>query len=349
MTASVMKRDDSAQPELDPNIRLRDILKTLPRECFQKNPVKAWTSVLINILMVVLGYGAIAISPWYLLPCAWIFTGTALTGFFVIGHDCGHRSFSNRRWVNNWLGHIIMLPLIYPFHCWRILHDYHHTHTNKMEFDNAWQPIRPNVYDRFPMVGKWSYKFMRGRFWWLASIVHWVGLHFNLNQFDRKDKSKAIVSIAVVVIFAAIAFPLLIATTGLWGFVKFWLVPWLVYHFWMSTFTLVHHTDPEVQFYPPEAWNEALSQLSGTIHCAYPRWVEFLCHDINVHVPHHISTGIPAYNLRMAHRSLRQNWGAYLREERFSWHMMQKIVDHCHIYHPTDCYDSFKAHRNRSI
>ena len=37
--------------------------------------------------------------------------------------------------------------------------------------------------------------------------------------------------------------------------------------------------------------------------------VEFLCHDINVHVPHHVNSKIPWYNLQAATDSLRQNWG----------------------------------------
>ena len=37
--------------------------------------------------------------------------------------------------------------------------------------------------------------------------------------------------------------------------------------------------------------------------------VEILTHDINVHVPHHVSSNIPWYNLRKATDSLRQNWG----------------------------------------
>ena len=32
--------------------------------------------------------------------------------------------------------------------------------------------------------------------------------------------------------------PALVATTGWLGLVKFWLMPWLGYHFWMSTFTV---------------------------------------------------------------------------------------------------------------
>ncbi len=46
---------------------------------------------------------------------------------------------------------------------------------------------------------------------------------------------------------------------------------------------------------------------------AYLWWmlcrIEFLTHDISVHVPHHVSSKIPWYNLRLAHNSLKQNWG----------------------------------------
>lgn len=37
--------------------------------------------------------------------------------------------------------------------------------------------------------------------------------------------------------------------------------------------------------------------------------IEILCHDINVHIPHHISPRIPSYNLRAAHESIQENWG----------------------------------------
>jgi omega-6 fatty acid desaturase (delta-12 desaturase) len=245
--------------------------------------------------------------------------------------------------VNDLVGHLFMLPLIYPFHSWRILHNHHHTHTNKLDEDNAWQPFQPELYVSLGQLGQWGYQLLRGRFWWIGSIVHWAGLHFDLSQFPVKDREKVKLSISVVLVFAAIAFPILIATTGSWGFVKFWLMPWLVYHFWMSTFTLVHHTAPEIPFHATGKWDAAKAQLSGTVHCDYPRWVEFLCHDINVHVPHHISTAIPSYNLRLAHRSLQQNWGVYLHNEcRFSWSLIKQITDQCHLYEPEHNYQSFK-------
>lgn len=343
MTTLIAKQPNLDYSSLNSDIRLKDIVKTLPRECFEQDRRKAWTTVLTNVLMVGLGYAGIAIAPWFLLPLLWVFTGTALTGFFVIAHDCGHRSFAKRRWVNDLVGHLFLLPLIYPFHSWRVLHNYHHAHTNKIDEDNAWQPFQPESYASLAQVWQWAYRLMRGRIWWVGSIVHWAGLHFNASQFPVKDRDKVKLSVSVVVIFAAIAFPLLIATTGVWGFVKFWLLPWLVYHFWMSTFTLVHHTDPGIPFHADSEWHEASAQLCGTVHCDYPQWVEFLCHSINVHIPHHISTAIPSYNLRLAHRSLKQNWGAYLHDEyQFSWSLMKRITDQCQLYDSKNCYQTFE-------
>lgn len=339
MTAT--RVNPSTQSSFD-SLRLTDILKTLPRECFEKSPRKAWTTLAINVLLVALGYVAIALSPWFLLPIAWIFTGTALTGFFVIGHDCGHRSFSDRRWVNDLVGHIMFAPLIYPFHGWRLGHDIHHRYTNKMDVDNAWQPLRPDEYATLPGWLQAGYRLMRGKLWWLASIAHWAVVHFQPSRFEPKDRNDIKFSVAVVVVVAAILFPTLLLTTGVWGVVKFWLMPWLVYHFWMSTFTLVHHTIPAIHFQEPDEWNAAKAQLAGTVHCDYPAWVEFLCHDINVHIPHHVSTAIPSYNLRQAHASLRQNWGEHLKETKFSWALMRQITEECHLYHPENGYQTFQ-------
>lgn len=342
MTATTEKFVHASIPSANANIQLKDVIKTLPKECFQKDRRKAWSSVLITISAVSLGYLGITNLPWFLLPIAWIFTGTALTGLFILAHDCGHRSFAQRRWVNDWVGHILMLPLIYPFHSWRILHDRHHLHTNKLLVDNAWHPWELETYAQAHPFMQGFYRALRGRFWWLASIVHWAALHFDLSQFSERDRDKIKVSIATVGIFAVVFFPTLIATTGIWGFLKFWLLPWLVYHFWMSTFTLVHHTAPDIQFRPTETWNAAEAQLSGTVHCTYPRWVEILCHDINVHVPHHVSVAIPSYNLRMAHASLMENWGNVMQERQFSWSLMKEIVEECHLYHPEEAYQPFE-------
>ncbi|KAK1568626.1 hypothetical protein Q3G72_026899 [Acer saccharum] len=92
--------------------------------------VKAWRSVLISASSYALGLFMISKAPWYLLPLAWAWTGTAVTGLFVIGHDCAHKSFSKNKLVEDIGGTLAFLPLIYPYEPWRFKHDKHHAKTN---------------------------------------------------------------------------------------------------------------------------------------------------------------------------------------------------------------------------
>jgi len=320
---------------------LRKIINTLPRECFEKNELRAWSGVAFSVCAAALGYFLTAIAPWYLLPFAWIFTGTALTGFFVLGHDCGHRSFSKRVWLNDLVGHIMFMPLLFPFHPWRLKHNHHHSHTNKLGEDNAWYPFTTENYGSVQPYERLVYRAIRGKLWWVGSIIHWAVLHFNANLYPEKQRSQVRFSDAVVIAYALVAFPLMFAFGGIMGWVNFFLMPWLVYHFWMSTFTIVHHTMPEIPFHYPEQWHAATDQLKGTVHCDYPVWIEWLCHDINWHIPHHVSTAIPFYNLRKATESLDQNWGEHLFKTKFSWQLMERISNECHIYDAEKNYKSF--------
>lgn len=154
---------------------------------FEIDDMKAWRSVLISVTSYALGLLMISKVPWYLLPLAWAWTGTAVTGvssayiftmwyiscefynvsfpplqqllpppslfpsssntirflsevthffflvsvkFFVIGHDCAHKSFSRNKLVEDIVGTLAFLPLIYPYEPWRFKHDQHHAKTN---------------------------------------------------------------------------------------------------------------------------------------------------------------------------------------------------------------------------
>ncbi len=346
MTATQISTQALPEDQADTSeLSLKDIIRSIPKEYFKKDARKAWIKVVVNIALVAIGYWSLAVAPWYLLPLCWVFTGTALTGFFVIAHDCGHRSFSNKLWVNDLVGHIALLPILYPFHSWRLLHDKHHKHTNKMDVDNAWQPWRPEDYESLNGVVRFFYQLMREQAWMIGSIFHWALIHFKRENYaSDRDWKNAKFSNTVVIVAGLIGLPTLVATTGFWGLVNFWLVPFLVYHFWMSTFTIVHHTLPEIPFKPADEWNEVEAQLFGTVHCDYPKWVEFMCHDINVHIPHHISTAIPSYNLRKAHNYLKSVWGEQLILRKFDLALMRE-VGKCHLYHADRNYQTFKEYR----
>lgn len=317
--------------ELPDDITLKDVMDTLPKEVFEINNVKAWTSVLISVTSYALGLYFIAKSPWYLLPLAWAWTGTAVTGFFVIGHDCAHKSFSRNKLVEDVVGTLAFMPLIYPYEPWRFKHDRHHAKTNMLIEDTAWQPVWQKEIESSPFLRK-AIIFGYGPIRPWMSIAHWLIWHFDLKKFRPNEVPRVKISLACVFAFMAIGWPLIILKSGLAGWFKFWFMPWMVYHFWMSTFTMVHHTAPHIPFKSSEEWNAAQAQLNGTVHCNYPQWIEILCHDINVHVPHHISPRIPSYNLRAAYDSIKQNWGKYVNEANWNWRLMKTILTRCHVY-----------------
>lgn len=328
-----------------------DIVKTIPPECFDKNPWKAWSAALMNFVLLVSGYWGIATLPWFCLPPLWILTGTTFCGLFMLGHDCGHYSFAQKRWVNDLAGHLFMTPVLYPFYNWRFQHNSHHANTNKLggerwrqlqdmlngKADPVWQPIRAEIYGGLTPKNRWIYEQVRGNLWWLGTTINWWSqITLNVSSLPEKERSKVQISMTIVKVFALILFPTLLVTTGAWGIIKFWLLPWLVFHFWFSTFTLIHHTAPDTIWKTSKEWSAVEAQLSGTIHCNYPRPIEWICHDINYHVPHHIAAAIPFYNLRRAYESLKQNWQPYLRESNFSWSLLREITTQCHLYNSAE-------------
>jgi len=328
---------------LPKSVTLTEVIKTLPKEVFLKDMRKAWLQVAITYSAVALSMYLIYLSPWYLLPLTWALAGTACTGLFVVGHDCGHLSFAKQRWLNDLVGIVSFVPSLYPFESWRIQHNHHHAHTNKLHIDNAWQPFQPDYWRRVGPVERFIMRHVKGSFYWLASIGHQIKEHFFLSNFTPEQRPRVLFSLVCVYTFAAIFFPAMVYYVGIWGIIKYWLVPFLGYHFWMSTFTLLHHTLPHLPFLPAEEWSDAQARLTLTVHVEFPAWIELLCHHINVHVPHHVSTAIPAYNLRAAHRALLQRWGPYMTTLQFSLGLLQDVTAKCHLYDRDTCYVSFSA------
>ena len=324
---------DSIATVCPPDLKLREVLSTLPKDVFQINELKSIGTLIVTVVSLCLGYAALASAPIVLLPAVYLFMSCAMTGLFVIGHDAGHNCFSNNRTWNDLVGILCFSHLIYPFEPWRIKHNVHHANTNMLVVDTAWQPWTTKQYEEASPFYKKVIKLAMGPFWWLASVGHQAIWHFDTSLFTAKQMPKVKVSLAAVYAYMAIVWPILVYNTGFIGFFKFWLLPNIGFHFWMSTFTLIHHTAPHIPFKPSDMWNASQAQLSGTVHCEFPKWVEALCHNINVHVPHHLSQRIPSYNLRRAHEALlTAGWEKNMNICKFSWGLLTDIVSKCHVF-----------------
>jgi fatty acid desaturase len=157
--------------------------------------------------------------------------------FFVIGHDCAHKSFANNKLLEDIVGTLAFLPLIYPYEPWRFKHDRHHAKTNMLEEDTAWHPVVREEWNNSPKSMQVLLEYSMGPLRPWASIGHWLVWHFDLKKYRPSEIPRVKVSLAAVFAFMAVGWPLIIYYTGIAGWFKFWLMPWLGYHFWVCCFT----------------------------------------------------------------------------------------------------------------
>ncbi|KAL5071713.1 hypothetical protein RYX36_022600 [Vicia faba] len=146
---------------LPETVTLKDVITSLPKKVFEIDDVKAWKTVLISATSYALGLLMISKAPWYLLPLAWAWTGTAVTGFFVIGHDCAHKSFLTNKLVEDIVGTLAFLPLIYRYEPWRFKYDKHHAKTNMLKEDTAWQPVWKDEFESNPLLRKMAINYLQ--------------------------------------------------------------------------------------------------------------------------------------------------------------------------------------------
>jgi len=288
--------------------------------------VRVWITVLTAIYLT-------SISPWYLLPFAWIFQGTAMTGLFVVGHDCAHQSFSHSRVLNEIVGTFCMSPLLFPYNSWEHTHNHHHTHANNMDKDELWRPLYKEDVDKMSNIKKSFLYYIYGPLFFQSSLVHHA-YHFLLPLTAKKieAKIKSFRSIVFCLLFGYFLYQK--GTEYLNGSLLItYVIPFLVFQFWLSTFTYFHHRNKDAAGWrKTDKWDKVFGGLFATIHVDFPAWVEFLTLDINWHLPHHASSLVPWYNLRPATYKLLKKYGNLLQTEVFSWKLWKETTTQCHLF-----------------
>jgi omega-6 fatty acid desaturase (delta-12 desaturase) len=292
------------------------------------------------------GIWLISISPhWGLWIPAALISGLGGWGLHCIAHDCGHGSFSRSKGFNYFIGQLSLIPLLYPFHGWRHVHNLHHANTNHLEKDTDWRPLIRPVYQRMPLVGRAIYRGTRSLFFWLGTAHYQLISGFNPNLFPsasaRADVRRSMLFVAVV---AGVVFPAVYLASGPMGMVKYLLLPWLGIHAWFSTTTLMHHTSEDLPFLQGKHWNKQASKLLLTTDYTHSKLLHFLTHNITVHTAHHVAPKIPFYNLIKARNQLEEDFPGMIRKRPFTWGALFRAVRKCHLYDTrTGFYESFGA------
>lgn len=312
-------------PSAPPPFRIGEIRAAIPKHCFVKNPWRSLSYVLRDFLVVALLMALVVhLDSWVLWPLYWAAQGTMFWAIFVLGHDCGHGSFSDSALLNSFVGHILHSFILVPYNGWRISHRTHHQNHGNVEHDESWVPLTESVYKKLDD----STKFFRFKipFPLLAYPVYLIwrspgksGSHFSpySGLFQPEERKCIAISTACWSLMAALILYLSTVFGPLLVF-KLYGIPLLIFVMWLDLVTYLHHHgyDKKLPWYRGKEWSYLRGGLT-TIDRDYGI-INNIHHDIGTHVIHHLFPQIPHYHLIEATKAASPMLGKYYREPKKS-------------------------------
>lgn len=313
--------DEEFDASTRPPFSLGQIRAAIPKLCWERSIVRSFSYVGRDVTIVVaLACVTAYLDSWFLWPFYWIAQGTMFWAIFVLGHDCGHGSFSNSKRLNNLVGHIMHSFILVPYHGWRISHRTHHANHGHVENDESWYPMTEAVFKTLNFWAKCGrLKFPTTLF--AYPVYLWTrspgkdGSHFNPSSdlFDQSEWSEVTMSTACWLAMGAI----LTAAVSQFGFLwmlKLYFVPYIINVMWLDAVTYLHHHgyDKKIPWYRGKEWNYLRGGLS-TVDRDYG-FFNKIHHDIGTHVVHHLFPQIPHYHLCEATAAVKSLLGNFYRE-----------------------------------
>ncbi|KAH7677885.1 omega-3 fatty acid desaturase (delta-15 desaturase) protein [Dioscorea alata] len=313
--------EERFDPGSPPPFGLAEIRAAIPKHCWVKD---TWRSVsyVVRDVLVVFGLAAAAtyLNSWAFWPIYWVAQGTMFWALFVLGHDCGHGSFSNDPKLNSVMGHFLHSTILVPYHGWRISHRTHHQNHGHVENDESWHPLSEKIYkglDSSTRKLRFSVPFPL-----LAYPIYlWArspgkkGSHFHPDSdlFVPNERKDVITSstcfTAMLGVLAGLSWVL-----GPLQMIKLYAVPYFIFVMWLDLVTYLHHHGHEdkLPWYRGKEWSYLRGGLT-TLDRDYG-WINNIHHDIGTHVIHHLFPQIPHYHLIEATKAARPVLGKYYKE-----------------------------------
>ena len=83
------------------------------------------------------------------LPIAFVIACVLATGGYVTSHEAMHSNIAQKgtkhRWVNEWVGQVSTIPIVFPFSMARLMHLEHHYHCNDPVKDRDYSDEAPSA------------------------------------------------------------------------------------------------------------------------------------------------------------------------------------------------------------
>ena len=322
---------------------LKEAVAAIPAECYA-NPTwrgmaifaRDWTMYLAAVVALMSN------SPLLVLP-AWILAGMAMSGLFVIGHDAAHGALFRSPRLNYWIAQLSLLPSLHAIDVWAYGHNrVHHTFAGCQGRDFVWHPVTRAQYADLPLLGKllhrieWSVAgagvyYLRA-IWW-GRILHAVPPARLVAAF-RRDRlyiaAYAVVAVSAVALVAYAATQ--DAAAALWAVVKVLVVPWIIFNYVIGATIYVHHIAPHLPWWPRRSWTKFAGQMDSTGTVQVAGWLNFLWHNIYIHVPHHVDPRIPFYHLPEAAAALARTYPDRVHIRTYGARDYLRTTRQCKLY-----------------
>ena len=261
-------------------------------------------SVIPYLCLCGLMYWTLHISYWLTLALS-----VAAAGFmiriFIIFHDCGHGSFFRSQRANHFLGFITGVLTFTPYFQWRRKHALHHATSSDLDqrgTGDIWT-LTVQEYVEAPRRKRIAYRLFRNPL--VLFVIAPMYLFLIHQRFPSRDvgirerrgvhwTNGALLAIALLAsltigikAYLLIQLPVM-AITGTAGL-------WLFY---------VQHQFEGVYWQRRKDWGFAEAALNGSSFYKLPRFLQWFTGNIGFHHVHHLSPGIPNYNLEKCHREI---------------------------------------------
>jgi omega-6 fatty acid desaturase (delta-12 desaturase) len=259
------------------------------------------TSVVPYLALSVLVYNLIGVSVFLALAVS-IPTAGFLVRTFVVFHDCTHGSLLPSKRANAYVGAVLGLLVLAPFHRWRHDHAMHHASSGDLERRGVGDLPTLTVaeYRARSRRGQLGYRAFRNplvMFGIGPIIAMVVGPRIaSRAQRPRMRHSVLLTDLSLLAIVGPLCWWL-----GVVNFLIVWAPAallagsagiWLFY---------VQHQFEDAYWESAEQWSYADAALRGSSYLKLPRVLQFFSANIGLHHVHHLNAKIPNYNLQRAH------------------------------------------------
>jgi omega-6 fatty acid desaturase (delta-12 desaturase) len=239
-------------------------------------------------------------SVWWVVLIA-IWNGITLGRVFIIQHDCGHKSFTAKQWLNDTIGTICSFATIIPYKYWAKSHDFHHAHNGQLETSDIgdFECLNTEQYANLNWKKKIRYRIYRSPLYFAtiggpAYVAVFNRFRFLKSEYFEKVKNN--VTANNVLFF--LAYLLLGWALGWKNFLIVQFANICFFGVMALWFFYVQHQYKDIYKEGKDNWNYLLSAIRGSTFYKLPRWMHFMTGNIGYHHIHHLSPSIPFYNLR---------------------------------------------------